>query len=192
MITGVGFCMYVTRARARPVRPARRGDVRARLRRGGRLLPARVAPRPAPPRRGLHVRVPPRRRVVRRRAARRLDARARRSSTRATRSSGRATRASASTDPLGVSFAALELALRRARRDAAARAAHPAQPARRDRAAPRSTSPRCSRTLEHEFDFSVLYPVRVGLRARHVLERRRPARRARVPAARARPTRSRG
>ena len=40
VITGVGFCMYVTRGGARPVRPLRRGDVRAGLRRGGRLLPA--------------------------------------------------------------------------------------------------------------------------------------------------------
>ena len=38
-------------------------------------------------------------------------------------------------------------------------------------------------TLEHEFDFSVLYPVESGFVLRTVLDRRRPAGRARVPAA---------
>ena len=37
-------------------------------------------------------------------------------------------------------------------------------------------------TLEHEFDFSVLYPVESGFVLRTLLERRRPAGRARVPA----------
>ena len=105
VITGVGFCMYVTRRGARPVRPARRGHVRPRLRRGGRLLPRAPRGRPAAPRRGLDVRVPPRRRVVRRRAETRAGRAARRSSTRAIRSSARPTRRERLDDPLAVSFA---------------------------------------------------------------------------------------
>ena len=57
VITGVGFCMYVTRARSTCCGGFRRGDVRPGLRRGGRLLPAGVTARLPPPRRGLDVRV---------------------------------------------------------------------------------------------------------------------------------------
>ncbi len=73
VITGVGFCMYVTRRALDLCGAVRRGDVRPRVRRGGRLLPAGDARRAPAPRRGLDVRVPPGRRVVRRRSERRVE-----------------------------------------------------------------------------------------------------------------------
>ena len=165
--------------RPRPVRAARRGHVRTRLRRGSRLLPARG-------RVGLRHLVDDATFVYHRggvsfgdgqtqgwsRSSAIIDARYpffRPSNTH-----------ERVTDPLAVSFAALELALdaRDGRRPHVLQMTH----SRLD--ATGGTEKYVAAllaTLDHDFDFSVLYPVESGFVLRTNWMRRRPPRRARVP-----------
>ena len=67
--TAVGFCMYIARRLPGGDRALRRGGLRARLRRGGRLLPARGEGGMAPPARRRHLRLPRGRGLLRPRRA---------------------------------------------------------------------------------------------------------------------------
>ena len=147
VITGVGFCMYVTRAALDLCGALRRGGLRPRLRRGGRLLPAGHPARAPPRRRGLDLRVPPRRRVLRRRA-RRAHARRVPAAAQALPFFREANRREQADDPLDRLVRRARARPGRARPRSTARAAAPARTAgrhRRHREAPPGAARRARR-----------------------------------------------